>query len=148
MEGKELAEYERDMQESNRRFDQAFRQVLSHTSELELREFGKLFSMDGKKTHDAWDELLHMHATDSTPKPLPDESGTDFGAHQTSTNPMFAKRQTSSASRQGVNAEFGLDDNAASGNEFSGSNPMRAGAGAGAVVEGYKAQGEGASRVL
>ena len=77
MEGKELAEYERDMQESNRRFDQAFRQVLSHTSQLELREFGKLFSMDGKKTHDAWDELLNMHATDSAstrqPKPLPED---------------------------------------------------------------------------
>ena len=38
-------EYERDMAESNRRFDQAFRQVLSHTSALELQEFGKLVGL-------------------------------------------------------------------------------------------------------
>ena len=45
LEGEQLAEYERDMQESNRRFDQAFRQVLSHTSALELQEFGKLVGL-------------------------------------------------------------------------------------------------------
>ena len=79
------------MAESNRRFDQAFRQVLSHTSELELWEFGKLFTMDGEKTRDAWDELLNMHATDSAPKPLPDESGTDFQEEQfSSSNPMHS----------------------------------------------------------
>ncbi len=38
-------EYGRDMAESNRRFDQAFRQVLSHTSTLELQEFGKLVGL-------------------------------------------------------------------------------------------------------
>ena len=38
-------EYERDMAESNRRFDQAFRQVLSHTSALELQEFSKLLGL-------------------------------------------------------------------------------------------------------
>ena len=56
LEGERLAEYERDMQESNRRFDQAFRQVLSHTSQLELREFGKLFTMDDEKTQESSDE--------------------------------------------------------------------------------------------
>eukprot|EP00935_MAST-01C_sp_MAST-1C-sp1_P000111 g111.t1 len=66
LEGEQLAEYERDMQESNRRFDQAFRQVLSHTSQFELQEFGKLFTMDDGKTLEAWAELLNMH-TDSTP---------------------------------------------------------------------------------
>eukprot|EP00935_MAST-01C_sp_MAST-1C-sp1_P001728 g1728.t1 len=56
-------EYERDMAESNWRFDEAFQSVLSHTSELELKEFGRLFTMEGDSTHDAWAQLLNMHTS-------------------------------------------------------------------------------------
>ena len=43
--GERLAEYDRDRTESNRRYDEAFKVVLSHTSALELQEFWKLFAM-------------------------------------------------------------------------------------------------------
>ena len=42
--GDRLAEFERDREESNRRYDHAFRVVLSHTSAVELEEFWQLFS--------------------------------------------------------------------------------------------------------
>ena len=40
--GERLGEFERDQEESNRRYDRAFEVVLSHTSVLELEEFWKL----------------------------------------------------------------------------------------------------------
>ena len=95
LEGEELAEYERDMQESNRRFDQAFRQVLSHTSQLELREFGKLFTMDGDKTHGAWVELLNMHTDSFSAEFRPGPSTLQEGiarkkrSHFAEENPIF-----------------------------------------------------------
>ena len=42
--GERLAEFERDREESNRRYDLAFQVVLSHTSSIELDEFWRLFS--------------------------------------------------------------------------------------------------------
>ena len=42
--GNRRAEFERDREESNRRYDHAFRVVLSHTSSYELKEFWRLFS--------------------------------------------------------------------------------------------------------
>ena len=44
--GERLAEFEREREESNRRYDQAFAVVLSHTSAVELEEFWHLFSTD------------------------------------------------------------------------------------------------------
>ena len=41
--GDQLAEFERDRQESNRRYDESFEVVLSHTSAVELEEFWTLF---------------------------------------------------------------------------------------------------------
>ena len=40
-----LAEFERDREESNRRYDHAFKVVLSYTSALELQEFNKLVGL-------------------------------------------------------------------------------------------------------
>eukprot|EP00935_MAST-01C_sp_MAST-1C-sp1_P002222 g2222.t1 len=45
--GDRRAEFERDREESNRRYDHAFAVVLSHTSAVELEEFWRLFSTDG-----------------------------------------------------------------------------------------------------
>ena len=42
--GQRLAEFERDREESNRRYDHAFAVVLSHTSAVELDEFWSPFS--------------------------------------------------------------------------------------------------------
>ena len=42
--GERLAEFERDREESNRRYDHAFEVVLSHTSAVELEEFWRLFA--------------------------------------------------------------------------------------------------------
>jgi hypothetical protein len=44
--GDRLVECDRDREESNRRYDEAFKVVLSHTSTLELHEFWKLFAME------------------------------------------------------------------------------------------------------
>ena len=41
--GKRLVEFEQDRKESNRRYDEAFNIVLSHTPDIELREFWQLF---------------------------------------------------------------------------------------------------------
>ena len=43
--GERLANFERDREESNRRYDHAFNVVLSHTSALELQEFSKLVGL-------------------------------------------------------------------------------------------------------
>ena len=43
--GERLAEFERDREESNRRYNYAFGVVLSHTSALELQEFSKLVGL-------------------------------------------------------------------------------------------------------
>ena len=43
--GERLDQFERDREESNRRYDYAFSVVLSHTSALELQEFSKLVGL-------------------------------------------------------------------------------------------------------
>jgi hypothetical protein len=43
--GERLAEYDRDRTESNRRYNEAFKAVLSHTSALERQEFWKILAM-------------------------------------------------------------------------------------------------------
>ena len=73
-------EYERDMAESNRRFDQAFRQVLSHTSALELQEFGKLVGLgDGV-------DWLAGSGTTAAQAQAQEQAG--VAAEQFHTNPM------------------------------------------------------------
>ena len=60
--GKRLAEFERDREESNRRYDHAFQVVLSHTSALELEEFWRLFATSSitLDPHDA-DTAFHSN---------------------------------------------------------------------------------------
>ena len=75
-------EYERDMAESNRRFDQAFRQVLSHTSALELQEFGKLVGLG-----DGVDWLAGSGTTAAQAQAQAQEQA-GVAAQQFHTNPM------------------------------------------------------------
>jgi hypothetical protein len=102
-------EYERDLRESNRRFEKAFRLVRSHTTPLELQEFGKLFSMtDGKSfsTIDGAHDGAATHAQDDTQRakehdvtlgsfhnnPMCEHSDGQPGAEETEfgqVNPMF-----------------------------------------------------------
>jgi hypothetical protein len=48
LEGNELQEYEEDLQESNRRYKQAYNTVLSHTSKVELESFWSSFGGSNK----------------------------------------------------------------------------------------------------
>ena len=66
------------MAESNRRFDQAFRQVLSHTSALELQEFGKLVGLG--------DRVDWLADSGTAAAQAQEQAG--FAAEQFHTNPM------------------------------------------------------------
>ena len=60
--GERLAGFERDREESNRRYDHAFNVVLSHTSAVELEEFWRLFATSSimLDPHDA-DTAFHSN---------------------------------------------------------------------------------------
>ena len=60
--GKRLAEFERDREESNRRYDHAFNVVLSHTSAIELKEFWRLFAATSAITLDPHDTDFAFHS--------------------------------------------------------------------------------------
>ena len=64
--GERLAEFNRDREESNRRYNNAFEVVLSHTSAVELEEFRKLFARPTTSEADKVDSAGPAEAADTT----------------------------------------------------------------------------------
>jgi hypothetical protein len=89
--GDRLAECDRDRNESNRRYNEAFKVVLSHTSALELQEFWKLFAI---KPSDGYRTETGMHGSEDLGECFGGKrKGSTFGdANLTSTNPMYNDR--------------------------------------------------------